>query len=119
LLGMRKANDVTIGDIARFRDAVAEGRTATDVKTGPRGRAIVEGGRGTATRTLGLLGAIFQFGARQGFVEQNPVRGVEKFAYRRKNALLSASQYNVLGCPPSALLGQIGPLHERRMAGSS
>jgi hypothetical protein len=97
LLGSRKSKDVTTADITRFRDAMAGGKSATDVKTKARGRAIVEGGRGTATRTLGLLGSIYQYGVRNGLVDRNPVRGVEKFAYRRKNALLTADQYRVLG----------------------
>jgi hypothetical protein len=37
------------------------GKTAADEKTKLRGRAIVEGGRGTATRTVGLLGGIMSF----------------------------------------------------------
>lgn len=106
LLGHRKANEVTLADISRFRDAVAEGKTAVDVKTGSRGRAIVEGGKGTATRALGLLGAIFQFGVRQGIIEQNPVRGVEKFAYRKKKALLTPDQYRVLGSALDKIAGE-------------
>lgn len=40
-----------------MRDVIA-GKTAADVKTGLRGRAIVEGGAGTAARTVGLLGGL-------------------------------------------------------------
>ena len=39
LLGSKLAKEVTQSDVARFRDAVAEGRTAADVKTKTRGRA--------------------------------------------------------------------------------
>ena len=105
LLGSRKANEVTPADVTRFRDAVVSGKTAADEKTRLRGRAIVRGGKGTATRTLGLLGSIFQYGVRKGLVDKNPVRGVEKFAYRRKKALLTAAQYRVLGLSLRAIAG--------------
>jgi integrase len=103
LLGNRKADEVTMAQITSFRDAVAKGKSSADIRTKARGRAIVTGGRGTATRTLGLLGGIYQFGLRNGLVTHNPVRGVEKFAYRRKNALLTANQYRVLGATLEAL----------------
>jgi integrase len=106
LLGNRKAKEVTTPDITRFRDAVASGETAADVKTQARGRAIVRGGKGTATRTLGLLGSIFQHGVRKGSVVHNPVRGVEKFAYRRKKALLTPDQYRILGVGLTAIAGE-------------
>jgi hypothetical protein len=56
LLGNRAVRDLTTPDITRFMRDVAAGKTADDIKTGAHGRAIVTGGRGTATRTIGLLG---------------------------------------------------------------
>ena len=61
LLGNRPINEVSSGDIRAFQRDVTAGKTAADVKTGPHGRAIVTGGRGAATCTLGLLGAIMQY----------------------------------------------------------
>src|SRR5262249_18856178 len=52
LLGNRLVRDITSPDVSRFMRGVAAGKTADDVKTGLRGRAIVRGGRGTATRTV-------------------------------------------------------------------
>ena len=65
LLGNLKTSAVTRNDIERFRDAVAEGATKARIKTGKHGLARVTGGQGTATRTMGLLGAIFAFGVRR------------------------------------------------------
>ena len=51
LLGRRRLSALSRGDVERFLADVAAGKTATDEKTGKRGRAIVRGGRGTANRT--------------------------------------------------------------------
>ena len=57
LLGRLPVGAVTRTDIARFMQDVAAGKTARDEKTGFRGRSIVKGGKGVATRTVGMLGA--------------------------------------------------------------
>ncbi len=57
LLGKRLISEIASTDIERFMRDVAKGKTAADVKTKKRGRAIVEGGKGTASRTVGLLAA--------------------------------------------------------------
>src|SRR5208282_470215 len=52
LLGTRLARGLTKTVAARFQSAAAAGKTAKDEKTGPRGRAIVRGGMGIASRAL-------------------------------------------------------------------
>jgi hypothetical protein len=59
LLGAKRVATVTRADVERFLADVAAGKTAWTEKTRARGKAVVQGGRGTATRTVGLLGAIF------------------------------------------------------------
>lgn len=78
LLGRRRARTVTSADVERFLRDVTDGKTAADVKTGPHGRAIVTGGRGTALRTVGLLGSIFTFAVKRGIRFDNPVHGVRR-----------------------------------------
>jgi integrase len=97
LIGNLKVSAVTRVDIERFRDAVTEGKTRTRIKTGKHGLARVTGGRGTATRTVGLLGAIFAFALRHSLRPDNPVRGVERYADGQRNRRLSDSEYAVLG----------------------
>jgi hypothetical protein len=75
LLGRRLVRELTLPDIARFMRSVAAGKTAADIKTGFRGRAIIEGGRGTAARTVGLLGGILSFAVSEGVIAANPARG--------------------------------------------
>jgi len=66
LLGKKRVREITRADVERFMADVAAGKTAVDERTRQRGRAIVTGGRGTATRTMGLLGAILQFAVGRG-----------------------------------------------------
>ena len=65
LLGTRLARGLTPLDVARFQADVAAGKTAKDEKTGPRGRAIVTGGPGIASRALSVLSAMMTFGQRR------------------------------------------------------
>ena len=76
---------------------VANGKTSTDVKTGLRGRAIVRGGKGTASRTVGLLGGIFSYAFDCGLIEVNPVRGIKRYADKRGNRYLSQQELVALG----------------------
>jgi hypothetical protein len=89
LLGSNRLAELRRADIERFLVNVAEGKTAGDslvnseMKTRKYGRAIVKGGKGTATRTVGLLGAIFQFAIHRGLLEINPARGVRRYPDRK------------------------------------
>jgi integrase len=108
LLGSRKVRDISAQDCARFITDVAAGKTAADVKTGPRGRAIVEGGPGTARRTAGLLGSIFSYAIVKHVRDDSPMRGVDRrFADRRRERALTPDEYSRLGCAlaDAAVLG--------------
>src|SRR5215470_8371702 len=63
----------------------------------PSGTGGVRGGRGTATRTLGLLGAIFSVGVKRGLRTNNPVQGVERHADGQRQRRLSEAEYLQLG----------------------
>jgi integrase len=97
LLGRLAVVAVTRRDIEEFMHDVAKGKTAADVKTKPRGRAIVEGGKGTATRTVGFLGAVFSYAVRRELRPDNPVHGVVRFADGRRERRLSDEEYGLLG----------------------
>src|ERR1700730_7673782 len=98
LLGNMKVAAVTREDVDGFMHAVAEGRTASRTKTGKkRGLANVRGGKGTASRTVGLLGAIFTYAVRHRMRLDNPVRGVVRFADGRRKRRLSDAEYQMLG----------------------
>lgn len=98
LLGHMKVAAVTRDDIEAFMHAVAEGQTAAKTKTGkPRGLSNVRGGRGTASRTVGLLGGIFAFAVKRRLRPDNPVHGVMRPADGRRERRLSEAEYAALG----------------------
>jgi len=97
LLGALKVAAVTPADVERFRDAVSEGATATRIKTRKHGLARVTGGRGTATRAMGMLGALFSFALRRGLRPDNPVRGVARHAYEQRERRINDIEYAALG----------------------
>jgi integrase len=97
LLGKRKVKDLTPNDVHRFLQQVAQGKTAVDEKTGKRGRARVTGGKGAATRTVGLLGGILSFAVSEGIRPDNPARGVKRYPDTRKERFLSPEELARLG----------------------
>lgn len=98
LIGRHVAKSLTRADVQRMADAIAAGKTAGTFKTGPRGKAVVEGGPATAARTVELLGGIWSWAERRGHVSgQNPARGVEKHRGEAKDRTLSADELTRLG----------------------
>lgn len=109
LLGRKKIKSITRKDIVAFRDAVTSGATRADIKTGKYGRAIVKGGSGTATRTLGLLSGIFAYAVRNMMRDDNPVHGVERASDKRKLISLSSENYAAIGKALRALEKECAP----------
>jgi integrase len=97
LLGRKRIGEITRTDVEKFMRDVASGKTSADVKTKLRGRAIVEGGRGTATRTVGLLGGIMTFAVSRQLRTDNPVRGVKRYPDRKGETFLSAPELAKIG----------------------
>ena len=97
LLGAKLVTDVTPADVEGFFHAIRQGKTATIVKTGPRGVARVTGGPVTAARTVGLLGSLFSYAIRVGLRSDNPVAGFEQPPARRRDRALSPEEYRKLG----------------------
>jgi integrase len=97
LLGRKPAKALTQADVAKFQADVAAGKSKTDVRTGFRGRAIVEGGRGTAARSLAVLGAMLQFAVERKLFPANPAKGVRLLKGHAKERFLSEAEVASLG----------------------
>ncbi len=98
LLGRRAVAAVTREDVEAFMHDVAAGKTASKTKTAKkRGLAHVRGGRGTASRTTGLLGGIFAYAVRHRMRADNPVHGIMRPADGRRARRLADTEYEVLG----------------------
>lgn len=93
LLGRKMAASLTHDDVVRFQRDVATGKSKADIKTKKRGRAIVEGGPGTAARSLAVLGATLEWAAHpdRTLVPANPAKGVKLLkGSKRERFLLEA-----------------------------
>ena len=67
------------------------------MKTTQRGLSVVRGGRGVASRSVGLLGAIFTYAIRKGLRFDNPAHGIVRFADGRRQRRLTDDEYRQLG----------------------
>jgi integrase len=79
-LGHLPVTAVGRGDVEDFIHAVA-----------------AKGRKGSATRAVGLLGAIFEYAIHSGLRADNPTRGVKKFAAGKRDRRFSDDEYKRLG----------------------
>ncbi len=85
-------------DITKAMKDIMAGKTRVTVKTTKlRGKSIVKGGAGTATRTIGLLGGILTYAVEAGIIETNPAHGVRRPKDNVRTRRLSEAEYRVLG----------------------
>jgi integrase len=97
LIGTRTVKDLTTADLRGFLRDVISGKSAADVRTRARGRAIVKGGKGTATRTMAFLGTVLNYAVHEGYRPDNPARGMVLPSYEKRKVRLDAEQYRALG----------------------
>jgi integrase len=106
LIGRRLIKTLTQADVAKFQADVASGKSKADVKTKKRGRAIVEGGRGTAARSLAVLGAMLQFAVGHKLIPSNPAKGVALLKGAKKERFLSEVEVATLAEAVSGMVAE-------------
>lgn len=98
LIGTRRVKDLSKADVNKVLKDIMAGKTRVSVKTKKlRGKAIVRGGAGTATRTVGLLGGILTYAVEAGIIERNPAHGIRKPKDNVRNRRLTEAEYRTLG----------------------
>jgi integrase len=96
-LGTTPVASVQQADVRRFMNAVQTGKTAKVAKSSTGRTVHVRGGISSASRTVGLLGGIFSYAVRHGIRADNPVRGIERPADKRRTTYLTMDDYRALG----------------------
>jgi integrase len=97
LVGRKTVKGFTPTDAKSFQRDIIAGKSAMDVKTKTRGRAIVTGGKGTAARTMGLLGGIFSYAVDEGYRLDNPISGIRRPRDRTREWRLDDAGFRRLG----------------------
>ena len=98
LLGKRLVIDLQPSDIQKFVWDVTSGKTATiQTSDKKRGKVVVTGGAGTATRTTGLLSGILTYAKHKGIISANPAFGVPRAADNKRRRRLTPHEYKRLG----------------------
>ena len=98
LLGHKRINELTAGDIERFFRDVEQGKSRKDQKIGHRKRIVVRGGPGAARKAFRDLSAMYSFAVRRGLVDSNPCeKAVVKKTDGRRTRFLSLAEIRKLG----------------------
>ena len=97
LIGSRKVDSLTKGDIQRLRTQIATGESRTRRKGRKRGLIHVSGGDGTATRTIRLLSSILSYAVDMGLIASNPALGVKLAPGGQRHRYLSPEELRRLG----------------------
>lgn len=99
LLGRKQVTHVTKADVTAMMKDIMAGKTRRSEKTKKlRGRSIVRGGMGAASRTVGLLGGIFTYARDElGIIETNPAHGIRKPKDAKRTRRLNEDDYRTLG----------------------
>jgi integrase len=97
-LGPRRVKDLTKTDINKVLKDIMAGKTRVSVKTKKlRGKAIVRGGAGTATRTVGLLEGILTSAVEAGIIGSTRPMGSASQRTTVRKRRLSEAEYRILG----------------------
>ena len=98
LIGDRLVTDLSRKDVISFHSDVVVGKAARCGPSGKlRGKSVVTGGAGTAARTIGLLGSIFNYAVDEGYISSSPVHRIQTRKDARRIVNLPPEAYSKLG----------------------
>jgi integrase len=97
LLGKKRIGEITRRDIEHFMRDVANGKSAVEVRSEKGYLTRVTGGKGTATRTVRLLGGIFSYAVAKSYIETNPRFGVKVYPDGKGERFMSIEEMQRLG----------------------
>lgn len=98
ILGKKRVRDLSKADVTKMMNDIIVGKTRAVRKTeNLRGKSILRGGPGAASRSVGLLGGILTYANDAGIVDQNVAHGIRKPKDRVRDRRLSVSEYQEIG----------------------
>jgi integrase len=95
LIGKRTVISLTPADVAKLQTDIIAGKTATERGEGRGG--VTTGGKGVASRTVGMLGTILEFARKRKVVKENVARGVERPPEGKQRRFLKPAEMKALG----------------------
>ena len=96
LIGRRTVAGLVLKDIAKMQSDIAAGKTKrARPKKGRTGDT--RGGRGAAARTVGMLATMLERARRDGLMDANPARGVQRYADVPRKRYLTTDDITALG----------------------
>lgn len=97
LIGQRRVQDLTKADVTKMMNDVIAGKTKAVKKTKKRGKSVLRGGRGTASKCVGLTGSMLTYAISMGIIEHNVAHGIRKPKDQVRDRRLSEDEYHKLG----------------------
>lgn len=91
LLGRRRVDSITRGDIERLMLDVITGKTASRLTKRTAGSVTV-GGKGAAAQCVTLLSTLYNFAIARRITKDNPTKGVKKPPIRKMERFLSEQE---------------------------
>lgn len=91
LIGSTRITALTTGMVERMMQDIADGKVKAEATPHTRG------GKGAASRTVGLLSGIFAFALRRGLCAESPTKGVKRYRDNSRERFLSPRELGALG----------------------
>jgi integrase len=95
LIGRHSLPSLTTEDVVKMQADIASGKSAKSKGKGRGGKTT--GGKGVASRTVGMLGTILEFAKRRKMIKENVARGVERLPEGKQTRFLTLAEIGRLG----------------------